>query len=74
MAFKFLYLIVLHLVDLTETASLQVTAKWSKVFPDMESAIKVSCTAGFPDSKEEVSKVATKSNIWPHTRVAVSTC
>ena len=74
MAFKFLYLIVLHLVDLTKTASLQVTAKSSKVFPDMESAIKVSCTAGFPDSKEEVSKVAAKSSIWPHTQVAVSTC
>ena len=53
MAFKFLYLIVLHLVDFTERASLQVTAKWSKVFPDMESAIKVSCTAAFPDSKEK---------------------
>ena len=67
MAFRFLYLIVLHLVDLTERASLQVIAQWSKVFPDMESAIKVSCTAGFPDSKEEVSKVATKPNICPHT-------
>ena len=65
--FYILYLIVLHLVDSTERACLQITAKWSKVFPDMESAIKVSCTAGFPDSKEEVSKVATKSNIWPHT-------
>ena len=67
MAFKFLNLIVLYLVDLTERASLQITAKWSKVFPDMESAIKVSCTAGFPDSNEEVSKVATKSNVWPQT-------
>ena len=67
MAFKFQYLIVLRFVDSTKRASLLVTAKWSKVFPDMESAIKVSCTAGFPDSEEEVSKVATKSNIWPHT-------
>ena len=40
----------------------------------MELAIKVSCTAGFPDSKEEASKVAAKSNIWPHTWVAMSTC
>ena len=67
MAVKFLYLIVLYLADLRERASLQVTAKWSKIFPDIETAIKVSCTAGFPDSKEEVSKVAAKSNMWPDT-------
>ena len=66
MAFKFLCLLVLYLIDLTERACLRDTAKWSKVFPDMESAIKVLCTAGFPDSKE-VSKIATKSNIWQHT-------
>ena len=31
----------------------------------MESAIKALCTAGHPDRKKEVFKLATKSNIWP---------